>query len=87
MVNEYPIEIFQIHDVQFVGVVPVPYATCTHPTPLPSVAQIVHKFTQVILVAGSSKLIVKLHPVGAVVSSNIDFARFALIVDQTLHLI
>src|SRR5690606_35233165 len=58
------------HDVQFVGVLVFPYATCTPHTPA-SVAQVVPKLTESKLVAGSSKLIVKLPPVDGVVSRSI----------------
>ncbi len=67
----YHITVLARHDVQFVGVAHVPYATCTHHTPVQSVAQIVHKLTQRTFVAGSLSFIEKLHPVGANVSNKI----------------
>jgi hypothetical protein len=62
---------FQTHVVQLVGVVVFPYASCTPPTPVPSVAQVTLKFTASFAVAGAPKLILNDQPTGATVSKTI----------------
>lgn len=56
-----------LHVVQLVGFAVFPYATCTHQTPT-SVGQIVFNVTFVVFVADALLFIVKLPPVGAMVS-------------------
>lgn len=76
-----------IQPVRFIGLVALPYATCTPPTPA-SVAQVVVNDTIVPLVAAALLFIVKVPPAGAVVSSKIVFAKIAEIVPLLcLHLI
>lgn len=64
--------IFHEHPVQLVGEVQVPYATCTHHAPVPSVAQMVFNTTVLPLVCVALLLIVKLPDTGAFVSRIID---------------
>lgn len=59
---------FPEHHVQFVGDVHVPYATCTHHTHEPSVAQVVFNVTVVPLVCVALLFIKKLPDVGAALS-------------------
>jgi hypothetical protein len=60
-----------LHVVQLVGFAPVPYATCTPPTPEPSVAHVVFKVTLVLFVPVALLFIVNVPHTGAVVSKII----------------
>lgn len=87
--NVNPAEIFPTHDVQFVGFILAPYATCTPPTHAPSVAHTILKFVAGFAVADAPRLIFKAHHTGAVVSSLIVLSNHASVSfpKLSLHLI
>lgn len=73
------------HPVQFVGVAPVPNATCT-PEETESVGQTVFNVTAVVFVPVALLLIENDHPVGAVLSCVLDVTALHTVVLVKLSL-
>ena len=78
-------EIAEEQDVQFVGVAPVPNATCT-PEETESVGQTVFNVTAVVFVPVALLLIENDHPVGAVLSCVLDVTALHTVVLVKLSL-